>query len=87
MTEKVKWRPYTKVLSTRPIYEREIPKLIELMEADGLSCFITDTGVEWRSGRYLVTPKVIRDEWEITKSQWKRVMDYIYRKNPWEVEV
>jgi hypothetical protein len=78
-----KWRKYEKVLSTRPIYEKELPTLIEKMNDDGLACFITDTGVEWRSGRYLVTPKVVRDEWNITKSQWKRVMDYIYRKNPW----
>ena len=73
-------------MTTRPIYEGELPSLIQRMDDDGLACFITDGGVEWRSGRYIVAAKVVRDEWNITKSQWKRVMDYIYRNNPWAGE-
>tara|TARA_R100000458_G_C8278539_1_gene254961 strand:- start:8925 stop:9212 length:288 start_codon:yes stop_codon:yes gene_type:complete len=82
--EPVKWRAHFNQLISRPIPKKAIPKLIAKMIEDGLYCELTIDGYQWYSGRYRVHPISIREIWSLSRSQWQRVMDYIYEENPFE---
>ena len=80
------WRRNQRALFTRPIYRHEFPKLLKSMEHDDLLPLLTDDGLKWYHGRYQIAPKVVRDAWVLTKSQFKRLVDYILEEGVCEWE-
>ena len=75
----IAWRKRVRKLATRPILESEWPRLIEHMKDDGLTFTMNDGGYQWFHGRYPVPNTAIRRAWRLSKHQWRRLTDYIYR--------
>jgi hypothetical protein len=73
-----KWRKRNKSLQTKPIYKKQFPDLLRAMYADGLECVLTDEGYQWYVGRYRVSNIAVREMWNISEHQWKRLMHYVY---------
>ena len=69
-------------LFARAIYSDDMPILIKAMIDDNLTGTIGSRGIEWQNNGYSITPKAIRDAWQLSPSQYKRVCDYIYENNP-----
>jgi len=80
--EKVKWRIHFNQLIARPIPETEYPKLIQRMFDDGLLCVLSPDGYQYFCGRYPVTAAAVRRLWGLSRAQWGRFMDYVYREDP-----
>lgn len=79
------WRSSSvKVLNTRPIYEKEWPKLISAMDEDGLVATLTSEGILWQVGRYVLKPKQVREAWGLSVNQMRRLQDYIIVNDPFE---
>ena len=79
------WRSSSvKVLNTRPIYEKEWPKLISAMEEDGLLAILGDNGIILYLGRYVLKPKQVREAWELSVSQMRRFNEYIMVNDPFQ---
>mgnify|MGYP003991563723 CR=1 FL=1 len=76
--ERPKWRKRHKSLQTKPIYTKQFPDLLRAMYADGLECVLTDDGYQWYVGRYRVSNVAIREMWNLSERQWKRLMQYVY---------
>ncbi len=80
--EKVKWRRHFNQLISRPIPESEYPRIVRAMWDDGLVCIIEPNGYQFYSGRYKVSAATVREMWSLSRAQWSRFMDYIYRTDP-----
>jgi len=82
----VKWRRSNRLLTTKPIYRNEFPKILELMQKDELLPLLTDDGLKWYHGRYEITPKVVREVWYFSIAQYKRLVNYILEEGvcDWE---
>jgi len=80
--EKVKWRAHFNQLIARPIPASEFPNIVQRMWDDGLVCVLSPSGYQFYSGRYPVSAKAVMGAWGLTRAQWKRFMDYIYREDP-----
>ena len=79
------WRSSSvKVLNTRPIYEKEWPKLISAMQEDGLIATLTSEGILWQVGRYVLKHKQVREAWGLSVNQMRRLQDYILVNDPFE---
>ena len=79
------WRSGPKnSLWARPIYQKDIPKLIAAMKEDGLICMLDKTfiGYTWYIGDYPLRPKAIKEVWGITDNQYTRIMDWIIVNDP-----
>mgnify|MGYP003639911816 CR=1 FL=1 len=85
--ERVRWRAHFNQLIARPIPREAFPELIERMFNDGLICLLEINGYQWYSGRYPVTGAAVRRLWNLSKSQWKRLMQYIYECDPFSLLV
>ena len=80
---KRKWRSDApRLLNTRPIYTKDWPRLIQKMKDDGLVAVILSDGVKWYHGAYEIKPPAIRFVWELTTSQYRRLVDYILVNDP-----
>jgi len=84
--EPIKWRRSQRSLFTAPIYRRDFPKLIKAMEKDDLLPLLTDDGLKWYHGRYEIIPRIVRDAWSISKSQYRRLVDFILEEGVCEWE-
>lgn len=72
------WRSgASRYLNTRPIYEKEWPKLVQTMLEENLIAVITGDGVKWFYGEYIITKKEIMRVWVLSRSQYSRLIDYI----------
>ena len=85
--ERIKWRAHFNQLIARPIPRSAFPELVKRMIEDGLICLLEIEGYQWYCGRYRVSAKAVRDIWGLSKSQWKRLMGYIYECDPFSVFV
>tara|TARA_R100001443_G_C3311539_1_gene167870 strand:+ start:592 stop:879 length:288 start_codon:yes stop_codon:yes gene_type:complete len=78
-----KWRNKpTRMMITRTLEKKEIPNLIEAMAEDGVSAYITSSGIAWYHAEYKVAKNVIGDVWGLSSTQMDRVNDYIYGNDP-----
>lgn len=84
--ERARWRRTERSLFTRPIQRHEFPKLLKAMEGDDLLPLLTDGGLKWYHGRYIIAPKVVREAWGITINQYRRLVDYILEEGICEWE-
>lgn len=75
--ERKQWRIHFNQLIARPIPTSAYPSLCEQMYDDGLICILDIEGYIWYSGRYEVAPKVVREMWGITKSQYRRFIAWV----------
>jgi|TARA_Y100000592_G_scaffold89076_1_gene145769 hypothetical protein len=83
--EPVKWRVHFNQLIARPIPKSEYPKLIDKMLDDGLVCLLTPNGYQWYSGRYRVSANAVREMWNLSASQWRRFMEWVYIYDPFSI--
>ena len=73
------WRAKSqRLLNTRPIYEREFPKLAKAMVDDGVTLYLTDNGngYEWYVADYQVPAKSVREVWGLTPFQMRRFTEW-----------
>ncbi len=80
--EPVKWRVHFNQLIARPIPKKEFPKLVKKMLDDGLICLLTPNGYQWYCGRYRVSATAVREMWNLSPSQWRRFMEWVYILDP-----
>lgn len=74
-------------LFARTIPSRDIPILIRAMIDDGLTAYIMSDGVHWSFCEYSLSSKSVMDAWGLTKSQYRRVRDYILVNDPFMEEL
>jgi len=55
------------------------------MIEDGLYAMITSEGILWFHGGYRIQKKEIRSMWNLSTHQMKRVEDYIYGNDPFDL--
>ena len=78
-----KWRSgAARTLWARPIKKIEYPLLIKAMKEDGLHAEITDKGIVWYHGEYMVNRKHLRTVWGISVHQMRKFETHILETNP-----
>ena len=80
--EPVKWRVHFNQLIARPIPVKEYPKLAQRMYDDGLIALLTNDGIRWYAGRYIVSKRAVCEAWSLSKSQIKRFEGWVYKNDP-----
>lgn len=56
--------------------------LVKAMKDDGLHAEITDEGIVWYHGDYIVQQKVIREAWGLSAHQMQKFHTHILETNP-----
>tara|TARA_Y100000361_G_scaffold70047_1_gene61893 strand:- start:1318 stop:1572 length:255 start_codon:yes stop_codon:yes gene_type:complete len=79
------WKKKGRSLWATPIYEHEFPELYKSILIDGLRLDLEDNavGYQWYLGEYPITPKAIKEVWELTDGQYRRFMDFLLRTIEW----
>lgn len=76
--EPVKWRRSPQMLISRSIPKAQLGEICEMMINDGLIVVLMAEGLCWYSGRYKVSASEIKRVWGLSRTQYRRLVDYIY---------
>jgi hypothetical protein len=80
----MEWRKGPKnSLYARRIQRSEYPQLIAAMMEHGTMCLITDKGLVWYYGPYVIQSIVVRKVWGISHAQMQRLKTHILEQDPW----
>ena len=77
------WRSGSRnTLNARAITQKDMVKLVQTMDDDGLFALITPKAIKWYYGMYEVKKSSVQKVWGLSDWQMRSVHQYIYENDP-----